>query len=83
MGVFQVFVSTCKDTETLYKAQKDSLALDLPPKWSTLYEIEAESLTDAFQSFYKTSCYLDFINNNTGTFFNYYLLNGRPVLYSL
>ena len=81
MEKFKIFVSTCKDVKTLNKAQMDCFALDLPNKWSDLYEVEAESLEDAFNFFYETEIFKSFINNNYGKIYNYYLEKGEPILF--
>lgn len=51
MSRFKVFVSTCRDVDTLYKAREKCIALDSPNKWSDFSEIEADNLEDAFQVF--------------------------------
>ena len=81
MSRFKVFVSTCRDVDTLYKAREKCIALDSPNKWSDFSEIKADNLEDAFQVFYKTDIFNEFIDNNSGEIFRYYLEDGAPVLY--
>ena len=81
MELYKVFVSTCEDVKTMYKTKARCDALELPYKWSPLFETKADSLDDAFKALSESDIYKDFVNQNYGDVHFYYLVNGEPTFY--